>query len=1418
MAEMEFNRPKIKIYDGVDPEEYENWRTMMIMALRNCEIAGIILSELVEAECSMPMSEEEKKQFVRAQRTLFSKIYLFTSDEAHARIIEYKDDELGGTKAWRAMDEKFRAEKTTRMLALKNKLFHSAMEAGKDPDIFFKGLDEKQRQLVSIGEGVKDSDLVTIVWTTMPSEYDGTQEMLAYEFRKEKLTYSALKEAIRARYQSLKLKETSGVNEGALRADVRRGGNGFGRQTYQFQGSCYGCGVRGHKEIDCPKRKGDGEAAAGGAGRRDGSGRGRGRSRGGCYSHGGRRRQDIRCHGCKEKGHKIADCPNKGDDLSCSVVAASVMPASERLETYLIDSGCSAHMVDARNKGLLTNLKPAQGVVDGVGDTALEIVAIGDLVGTVKDRQGKARRMRIKRVKAVKGLGFNLLSSGQFKQEQVEILITNRGDYIRKNGLEIPIVPRGRVFELPLKPLMNGVAGDMAGTAAAAVMSPEEIGMHIHERFGHRGRPAMRALIRMGLVRKDIKLPEHCKVCEEVKATRSSFSALGSQRKVKELGTHIHADTWGPVPGGTKGEMYVVQFTEEKSRYTEVYCMRNKAQTAAMFELYLKDLRQTRKGLKVQEVERLHSDNGREFFNHTFDQICQREDIRQTSSAAYTPEQNGIAERRWRTLNETATCLMETAGAPDKMFWPYAIRTAAYLVNRTPSGVFGLKKTPLGVLQGKEPDVSNVRKWGSAVYVYQKSGKLEPRGFQGILVGFDPANSKRFQVYNPKTDQVKWEGHVKFFENVFPWKERKNDGDSMVMEIDVDSSASGAEAVEVVQPVGANRGAGAAPAGDNSDDVGAAPAPGSGGVAEGSGPRRSYRSSKTNWCTVKNCPVSKSHHLAHVVVLREVAAIAAAKDIASEEKACQALAIAAAADIESREEADPANRQEAMASEHAEEWQKEEELELKGLKDNDTYTVVVAPPGANVLGSKFVYKVKKNETGEVVRRKVRLTAKGCSQKEGIDYDETFSPTPRAKTLMTMLAITAARRMYLRQADVVQAFLKASLKDKPVYMAMPEGRQEYGSNGQKLVWKLNKCLYGLKQAPKEWYDLLTEFLKEWGFAPCHSDPCLFIKRVNGETLMVTVYVDDLLIAGSDLELMKKFEEDISKRFEMKLLGEARWLLGMKVDYDQQEGVIELNQEAYLKQVLERCRMSNCKGVDTPMVERMVRGSREEHGFDTTFAHIVGSLMYAAMFTRPDLVQAVQSHIRHLQAVTPEHMKALKRTLRYVRATLGLGLKFGGKNSQGLELYAYSDSDWANDVETRRSTTGYVCMLNGAAVSVGSKLQATVALSSTEAEYMALCAATQDVVYMRRLLEELGVKQKGSTIIFEDNQGCIALAENPVHHQRTKHIDVRYHFIRERVESGEIKIVYVPTSEQVADILTKPLAKVKFEKFRTLMMGH
>jgi Reverse transcriptase (RNA-dependent DNA polymerase) len=310
----------------------------------------------------------------------------------------------------------------------------------------------------------------------------------------------------------------------------------------------------------------------------------------------------------------------------------------------------------------------------------------------------------------------------------------------------------------------------------------------------------------------------------------------------------------------------------------------------------------------------------------------------------------------------------------------------------------------------------------------------------------------------------------------------------------------------------------------------------------------------------------------------------------------------------------------------------------------------------------------------------------------------------------------------------------------------------------------------------------------------------------------------MIAGSDLELIKKLEEDISKRFEMKLLGEAKWLLGMKVDYNQKEGVLELNQEAYLKQVLERCRMSKCKGVDTPMVERMVRGSREKDGFDTMFAHIVGSLMYAAMFTRPDLVQAVQSHIRHLQAVTHEHMKALKRTLRYVRATLSLGLKFGGKNSQGLELYAYSDSDWANDVETRRSTTGYVCMLNGAVVSVGSKLQATVALSSTEAEYMALCAATQDVVYMRRLLEELGVKQKGSTIIFEDNQGCIALAENPVHHQRTKHIDVRYHFIRERVESGEIKIVYVPTSEQVADILTKPLAKVKFEKFRTLMMGH
>ena len=422
----------------------------------------------------------------------------------------------------------------------------------------------------------------------------------------------------------------------------------------------------------------------------------------------------------------------------------------------------------------------------------------------------------------------------------------------------------------------------------------------------------------------------------------------------------------------------------------------------------------------------------------------------------------------------------------------------------------------------------------------------------------------------------------------------------------------------------------------------------------------------------------------------------------------------------------------------------------------------------------------------------------------------------SKTVRMVLSIAAMEGWIVENMDVNNAFVQSSLGDT-VYMQQPEGYKVTNGSGQPLVWKLKKSLYGLKQSPRNWNLVIDKWLKDYGLVQSDADPCLYVKTTGIDKLVIVLYVDDLLIAGNNGDMIKKFKTDIADYFDMKDLGEIKWMLGMEVRRNLEEKTIELVQTAYIDQVLERENMINCKSVSTPMVADLDRNVSKIGGFNFKYARVVGSLMYLAIISRPDIAYAVQSLARHMQAPTDEHIKAAEHLLRYIQGTKQLGLLLGGKGSN-IELVGYSDSNWAADKDTRRSTTGYVFTIGCGASSWSSRLQPTVALSTAEAEYMALSCAVQEAVYLRRLLKSLGYEQQQPTPIFEDNQACIAMTANPVLHQRTKHIDIRYHFTRERVISGDVDIQYVATNYQLADILTKPLLRLKLERFRGPILGY
>eukprot|EP00873_Tetraselmis_striata_P023011 jgi/Tetstr1/443275/TSEL_031309.t1 len=370
----------------------------------------------------------------------------------------------------------------------------------------------------------------------------------------------------------------------------------------------------------------------------------------------------------------------------------------------------------------------------------------------------------------------------------------------------------------------------------------------------------------------------------------------------------------------------------------------------------------------------------------------------------------------------------------------------------------------------------------------------------------------------------------------------------------------------------------------------------------------------------------------------------------------------------------------------------------------------------------------------------------------------------------------------------------------------------------MVLRLLKSLYGLKQSPRNWHNTLHKFLVCYGFQQLKSDPGAYVYWQGGQLICIlVVYVDDMIFAFKDAVWAADFKTALGARFDIKDLGVCAWALGMAVERDWDNATLKVHQAKYIDDMVHKFNLADAYAVSTPAeVGADVPGSNKPLAAEMPYQALVGSLLYAMVATRPDIAEAVSKLCRVMAKPEERHWQAAKRVLRYLKGTKTLGLTFSGGKADGL-LHGYCDADWAGDVVSRRSTTGFVFMLCGAAVSWKSQLQATVALSTAEAEYMALCAAVCEALFLRELLRELCCAQSEATVIFEDNQSCIALTRNPMTHGRSKHIAIKYHFTREKVLSGEVAIEYCPTAQMVADALTKALGRLKHAEFAMQMLG-
>lgn len=510
---------------------------------------------------------------------------------------------------------------------------------------------------------------------------------------------------------------------------------------------------------------------------------------------------------------------------------------------------------------------------------------------------------------------------------------------------------------------------------------------------------------------------------------------------------------------------------------------------------------------------------------------------------------------------------------------------------------------------------------------------------------------------------------------------------------------------------------------------------------------------------------------------------------------------------------EPTTMKEALASDLAEEWKAAADTEYSSLLENETWKLVELPSGHKPIGCKWVFKAKRGSDGYVERFKARLVAKGYAQLYGVNYDETFAPVVRFSSIRALLAFGVQNEMFIHQMDVVAAFLNGALEEE-IYMLQPDGYAQAGS--EQLVCKLKKSLYGLKQSPRCWNTAFSEYMRSIGFEQNTADPCVFVRVEEADVTIVAVYVDDLIILTKSLEQMEKLKRSLTTQYRMKDMGELHYCLGISIERDEERKYLWVHQKQYILAMVEKYGLSQAKTVTTP-VDINVKLKAEDGVSKTVdpvlYQSMVGSLLYAAIATRPDIAQAVGMVSKFNSRPSEAHLTAVKRILRYLKGTADFALKFG-KSSGGV-LTGYADADWAGDLDDRHSTTGSLFVMAGGSISWLSKKQPMVALSTSEAEYVALSVATQEAVWLRRLLAGLKVGSQEPTELMEDNQGTIAMAKNPVSHARTKHIEIRYHYVREAVKEGTIRLCYCPTEEMIADLLTKPLPRGRFETLRGAM---
>ena len=1157
-----------------------------------------------------------------------------------------------------------------------------------------------------------------------------------------------------------------------------------------------------------------------------GKGNGKNRSRGPRKKKGNGKVDRETCLNCGKRGHWAKDCrsPRKeqanlahADDeeslllSSVCLLNAALSPApasglhieepraqallgdasdSDVVEGWYLDSGATSHMT-GRVEAFSDLDRTVQGTVRFGDGSVVQIEGRGVITFTSK----AGEKLKLAGVLLIPRLKNYIISLGQLDENGSKVLI--------EDGLLRVWDRRRRLLCKVQRDAKRLYVLQIEANTASCLAARHEVdaAAQWHARFGHIGYDALHMLSRQGMV---TGLPEFkeekrtCDTCIVTKQRRAPFPAKAKYRAATPLEL-VHGDLCGPIsPATPTGRRFFLLLVDDATRYMWIALLSAKSDAAAT----IKRIKASAELEVGRPLRVLRIDNGGEFTANEFADYCADAGVQRHFSAPYTPQQNGVVERRNQTVLATARALLKERAMPAE-YWGEAVVTAVYLLNRAPTKSLE-GKTPFEAYHGRKPAVSYLKTFGCLVFVKNKHPglkKLDDRSSPMVFIGYSEG-AKAYRLLDPSTGRVHVSRDVVFDESRgWNWQAgQKGNGSLEQQEFSVRFYVTPPMQVEDEDQPEASGGAVSPPSPLHTPETDPVTPPQQALDTPSVPQLVSPLNEDEDRLDAFHDQSPVRYRRIDEVIGEDEPVPGQAQRVLAGPRRGRPRRVQEEANL-SMTEGEPATFSEAEGNPA---WCAAMKDEIQSIQDNRTWELTDLPHGHKAIGLKWVFKLKKDETGAVVKHKARLVAKGYVQQAGVDFEEVFAPVARMESIRLLLAIAADENWEVHHMDVKTAFLNGELTEE-VYVQQPIGFVVKGAEHK--VLRLHRALYGLRQAPRAWYEKLDSTLHKLGFKQSEHEHAIYCRGSASGRLIIGVYVDDLIITGTTAAEIERFKE-MKTQFKMTDLGLLTFYLGIEV----QQGTagIGLCQAHYARRILEAGGMQECNSTHTPMEERLKlsRDSEAEEEDATLYRKLVGSLRYL-VHTRPDLIFAVGYLSRFLQRPTAEHMAALKRVLRYVAGTINNGC-FYRRGTGGAKLVGYSDSDYAGDVDNSHSTTGVLFFLGSSLISWHSLKQRVVTLSSCEAEYVVAVSAATQGMWLAWLLSDLKQEEVKPVELRVDNKSALALMKNPVFHERSKHIRVRYHFVRQCVEEGSIRADFVSTKDQLADIGTKALGRVRFKE--------